>query len=121
LFKVGKFYTRNDINAQLGGNKQAYLPTVAGIVVAVCVTRQLNPRAPKVILCGKGPIITSSGAALSKQISPLPVFVKRKVNEWEYMGKLSVKSACSKGVRFNSLVSGSGRHPSDISLVIEMI
>lgn len=120
MFVIGREYTRNEIHDSLGGSKQSYLPTVDGHVVAACVRKDLNPRAPYVILCGRGPIISTAGTALAHQKGPIPFFIKRAVNRWEYVGDFSVKSSHSSGTTFNSLISGSGRKLSDVSLAIEM-
>lgn len=120
MFEVGAEYTRNDIYAQCGGSKQAYLPMVAGKVVAICVKTELNPLAPQVILCGKGPQIAATGALLADQSGPVPVFVKRGVNRWEYRGLMRLLATHTSGPRFESLVAGSGRDPEDISMAVEM-
>jgi hypothetical protein len=120
MFTIGNEYTRDEIHEHLGGSKQAYLPTVSGYVVAICVKTELNPRAPEVIVCGKGPIIASSGAALAKQREPLPVFIKRASNRWEYQGTFRVIAAHSSGSQFDALVADSGRNPSDVSLAIQL-
>lgn len=43
IFTLGLAYTRTEINAQLGGNLQTYLPVKAGVVVASCLRLDLNP------------------------------------------------------------------------------
>ena len=121
MFKVGSEYTRDEVHGLFGGSKQAYLPTVSGRVVVVCVKLTLNPRAPSVILCGKGPRISASGIALSKQTTSVPVFVKQGVGRWEYRGKFKVSASHSSGSKFNALIAGSGRVASDVSLAIEMM
>ncbi|MEJ8847006.1 DUF6697 family protein [Variovorax rhizosphaerae] len=120
MFEIGGEYSRDEIHEALGGSKQAYLPTVGGKVVAVCVKPNLNPRAPSVVLCGRGPIIAAAGAALAQQREPLPVFLKRGVNRWEYCGKLRVVASHYSGPTFASLVADSGREPSDVSLAVEL-
>lgn len=120
MFRIGNEYTRAEIHAAVGGSMQAYLPTVSGQVVAVCVTPKLNPRAPHVILCGQGPVIAATGAALAKQAESIPVFVKRGINRWEYQGTKRVVAAHTSGSTFMSLIAGSGRPSSDVSIVIEM-
>lgn len=120
MFKIGSEYTRDEIHEHLGGSKQAYLPTVSGHVVAVCVKPGLNPRAPNVVLCGDRRVIASAGAALAKQREPLPVFVKRATNRWEYQGMLRVIASHSSGPQFDALVAGSGRNPSDVSRAIQL-
>jgi predicted aconitase with swiveling domain len=120
MFEVRHEYTRDEIHSHLGGSKQSYLPTVAGAVVAACVKLELNPRAPRVILCGQGSIIAATGAALATQTDPIPVFIKRGVNRWQFQGKFRVIAAHSSGPQFDALVAGSGRQASDVSLAIEL-
>ncbi len=120
MFKIGSEYTRDEIHSYLGGSKQSYLPTVSGAVVAACVKPQLNPRAPNVILCGQGPVIAAAGEALAAQVEPIPIFIKRGVNRWEFRGKFRVVAAHSSGPKFSALVAGSGRNASDVSLAIEL-
>ena len=120
MFTIGSEYTRDEIHENLGGSKQSYLPTVAGTVVAACLTPELNPRAPNIVLCGRGPVIAAAGAALAKQTQPVPVFVKRGTNRWEFRGRLKVVGAYSSGPQFSALVAGSGRQASDVSLAIQL-
>jgi Domain of unknown function (DUF6697) len=119
MFKVGSEYTRDQIHEHLGGSKQSYLPMVAGHVVAACLTPRLNPRAPHVVLCGRGLVIAAAGAALAKQTEPLPVFIKRGTNRWEYQGRFTVIGAYASGPQFSALVAG-GRAASDVSLAIQL-
>jgi hypothetical protein len=119
-FEVGTEYTRNEIHGELGGSKQTYLPTVAGHVVAVCVRLDLNPHAPRVVLCGNGPIIAAAGAALAAQPGSVPVFVKRATNRWEYRGLYRIIASLAGGARFDELLEGSGRDPARVSLAIEL-
>lgn len=120
MFTVGSEYTRDQIHQNLGGSKQSYLPTVAGAVVAACVKPQMNPRAPHVILCGKGPVIAAAGATLARQTELVPVFIKRGVNRWQFHGNFRVVAAHSCGSQFSAFVAGSGRQESDVSLAIQL-
>ena len=118
MFSIGRAYTRNEIHAHVGGSKQTYLPTKDGSVVAACLTRELNPRAPNVVLCGRGEHIARAGALLAQQHTAIPVFLKRAVNRWEYQGKFTVAGSHTSGEQFESLIAGSGRELSDVSRVI---
>ena len=118
MFKVGSEYTRDEIHAACGGSKQSYLPTKGGSVVAACLTRALNPLAPSVVLCGRGPIIASAGATLAKQKHQIPVFLKLATNRWVYHGLFRPTEAYSSGQEFQQYVAGSGRSPSEVSLVV---
>jgi len=120
MFDIGSEYTRNEIHSHLGGSKQSYLPTLSGRVVAACIKLEMNRQAPKVIICGKGKIIASAGAALAKQQEPIPVFIKQGINRWVYQGEFKVSASYSSGVHFESLVADSNRSMSDVSLAIEL-
>lgn len=120
MFNVGCEYTRDDIHDRLGGSKQSYLPTTSGRVVAACVKLEMNPQAPKVVLCGRGKVIATAGASLAKQHEPIPIFIKRGVNRWEYQGTFKVTAAHTSGPQFEALVAASKRNPSDVSLAIEL-
>jgi hypothetical protein len=120
MFTIGSEYTRDQIHAEVGGGTQTYLPTKGGTVVAVCITKELNPRAPQVILCGRGVRIEPTGAVLAAQRESLPVFIKRGVNRWEFQGQFKVAGSFTSGPRFESFVSGSGRAASDVSRVVQL-
>ena len=120
MFKIGTTYTRDEIHAAVGGSKQAYIPTLNGAVTAVCVKTDLNPRAPRELLCGVGPVIAKTGAMLASSSHKVPVFIKKEVNQWEYVGLYRAAASYTSGPRFNAMVAGSGRSPSDVSVAIEM-
>ena len=86
IFVEGQSYTRQEINAQLGGEVQHYLPTSDGRIVCGCFNSKLNPEAPEIILAGNGPVIMKKAGMLCEQGGSIPVFMKRAVNGWEYVG-----------------------------------
>jgi hypothetical protein len=83
---LGSSYTREQINAMLGGGVQAFLPTKNGRVVCGCFKLDLNPDAPKEVLVGEGPQRVRSAEIAVLQRTPFPIFLKRDVDEWEYVG-----------------------------------
>lgn len=85
-FAVGKRYSRKEISAALGGSKIEYLPTENNRVVCGCFTLDHNPEAPNVVIPGTGRIIQSEARQFCDQDYPVPIFIKRRVNEWEYVG-----------------------------------
>lgn len=91
-FKKGDYYTRKEINAALGGGVQDFLPHKDGVVVCACVTPDMNPHLPDVILVGQGEQIPRWARVFAAQQDFLPLFVKRGVNKWEYLGDYKVKS-----------------------------
>lgn len=118
MFDVGREYTRDEIYDIVGGSKQSYLPTKNGKVVAACVTHKMNPRAPREILCGRGPKIEAAGALLAQQLGPIPVFLKQDVNRWEYQGMFRVVGTFSSGPKFDRCLLDSGRLSSQVSLAV---
>jgi hypothetical protein len=118
MFSVGRDYTRDEIHAKVGGSKQSYLPTKGGAVVAACLTHDLNPRAPQVILCGRGARIAPAGDTLAQQPYAIPVFLKRDVNRWEYRGLFKPTASYTSGLEFEGFIAGSGRPPAEVSRVI---
>ena len=90
-FELGCNYTRSEIHAALGGSMQSYLPTVGRRVVCGAFTRHLNPEVPNVVLAGIGPTIERSAEIFARQSTSVPVFVKKIVNVWEYVGEYRVR------------------------------
>jgi hypothetical protein len=84
--KLGLSYSREQINAMLGGGVQAFLPTKNGRVVCGCFKLDLNPDAPSEVLVGFGPQRETSARTAVLQQTPFPIFLKREVDAWEYVG-----------------------------------
>ena len=87
----GRRYTRIEIaEAVGGGDLRSYLPYKDGRILAACLARRDNPRAPRVILAGSGPGQKKCADILCGQSIPVPNFVKKATNEWEYRGRFRV-------------------------------
>lgn len=121
MFEIGREYTREDIHEEVGGSKQSYLPTKGGMVVAVCVKQRLNEEAPRVVVCGSGPLIESAGKLLSTQSHAVPVFLKQAVNRWEYQGLFKSAVSYTSGLEFEQHVAKSGRAMGDVSRVVTLV
>jgi len=91
MFIKGHKYTRDEIHSSLGGSVQSYLPTKSGRVVCGAFTLNLNPDAPRIVLPGTGPRIEQSARLFTEQQSAIPIFIKRQVNQWEYVGLYKVE------------------------------
>lgn len=117
-FTIGAEYTRREIHAACGGNPQTYLPTKDGVVVAACLRLDLNPRAPHVVLCGSGPTIRKAGDLLAGQSQPVPMFIKRAPQHWEYQGLFKLAGSFTAPMDCAPYVDGSGRALVEISRVI---
>lgn len=116
-FRIGSYYSRMEIAAEVKGSVQWYLPTYKREIVAICLRRSHNPKAPNVVFCGFGKRIETTAEWLSQETKPLPVFVKEDVNRWKYYGQFRVKSSCTKGPEFKREVAGA-KNPASISRVV---
>ena len=85
-FVRGTSYTRAQIQRVLGGGVQDYLPHSGGAVVAGCFSKAVNPDAPSIILPGTGVEIEKWARIFATQEYPIPVFIKKRSNEWNCMG-----------------------------------
>jgi hypothetical protein len=91
MLRAGHFYTREQIHGLLGGGLQDYLPHQDGQVVCGCFRRDTNPNAPDIILPGNGPDIQKWARVFREQSYPIPIFIKRESNAWEYVGDYEVE------------------------------
>ena len=117
--RVGAMHTRDQIHDIVGGgSKQAFLPSLDGVVLCACLTPDLNPDAPDVILPGTGPGIEAAAELLRKQKGAIPAFLKRGPGAWEYVGRYSVESRrwTAKAIAFHERRTGR----TDITSVIWM-
>ena len=85
-FTTGKTYSRKEISAALGGSEVEYLPTENKRVVCGCFTLEHNPEAPDIVIPGTGRVIQREASVFCGQDYPIPIFIKRRVNAWEYVG-----------------------------------
>ena len=86
IFKIGESYTRDKIHEAFGGEKETYLPQSGKKIVCGCFSLEANPQAPNEILVGNAPKVIEKAEILIGQIEPIPVFIKRASNNWEYKG-----------------------------------
>jgi hypothetical protein len=73
------------------GSPPYYLPHAGNTVVAACVTRDLNPDAPEVILAGDGAMIKEYADLFCCQKNVIPVCVKSEKREWLCCGYFKLK------------------------------
>ncbi|QNM94720.1 DUF6697 family protein [Chitinimonas koreensis] len=121
MFELGKDYTREDIHIQCGGNKQAFLPMHKGKVVAACLRPDLNPQAPDVVLCNGGGAARAAGRVLAKQTDPIPVFIRREIDRWRYVGHYAPADSLTAPADCQPYVKGSGFTTGQISRVIKLV
>lgn len=113
---LGQRYSRKEINSLLGGGVMDFLPHAGGLVVAGCFTRDLNPDVPKILLPGNGLGIIRWASVFAGQKEPVPVFIKKNVNKWEYVGKFLVDRCSTDGLAIQQQSRRTGRD--DISMVL---
>lgn len=118
MFKIGERYTRDEIHDQVGGSKQSYLPTKNYLVTCVCLSKEMNPEAPHIILSGQGKIIHQSAKQLVSQNNELPVFIKESSNNWIYQGMFRVKRSVTDKNEIQKKYRLAGR--TDVQMVIEL-
>jgi hypothetical protein len=85
-FFLGRTYSRKEIAGVLGGSEVDYLPTENDRVVCGCFTLEHNPEAPDIVIAGTGPVIKREAELFCGQDFAVPIFVKHRPNEWEYVG-----------------------------------
>jgi hypothetical protein len=88
---IGNLYTREEIAAQLGGGVIEYLPNVNEKIVCACLRLDYNPDAPEIILPGLKPPVQRTAELLCQQGGPIPIFIKRDSNAWEFVGDYRVE------------------------------
>ena len=113
-FRLGRSYTRRQINSVLGGSLQHYLPHVSGKVVCGCFVTRKNPDAPCVILPGRGPSIRRWAEAFAAQKTAVPVFLKERTNAWKYIGDYRVRERTTETSVVRAQEKRSGRKISQV-------
>lgn len=84
----GQMYSRRDINKMFGGQLQHYVPHKDGQIVCGCFDPDptLNPGAPEEVIFGSNPEVSRTAEMMSRQGHAVPVFLRRTVAQWEYIG-----------------------------------
>lgn len=117
-FTRGKVYSRIQIQRAVGGGVQDYLPHAGGQVVAGCFSTDVNPDAPSVILPGTGVEIEKWARVFAQQAKPIPVFVKKRSNEWYCMGYFRCVELSEDPVVIASHSTKAGRD--DVTMVLRL-
>jgi hypothetical protein len=120
MFVIDKEYSREEIRATQRGNKQAFLPTHHGKVVAACLKLERNPGAPDVILCSTGAAQRAAGRTLARQQDAIPVFVRHDSQRWRFMGEFKVSETLTSPPECAPFIAGSGYTLTQISRVIKL-
>ena len=96
---VGKLYSPREQSAMHGGNVQRTAPDKDGKITLLRVRPEQNPDAPQIIdwahpQDGRKPD-DERVHTLLEQHDPLPFYLRRGANQWEYMGLYRVADVSS--------------------------
>lgn len=116
---LGETYSRIEISKMLGGDTQSYLPISKEAVVCACLTMELNPDAPDIILVGKGKQTVRAAQIFLEQNWTVPLFIKQLENEWEYKGNFRAVSAEKEPGKVALLGARAGRLDVVLALNLE--
>lgn len=118
MFTIGESYTREQIHTTVGGSKRICLPYKNQSVTCACLTREMNPDAPRIILAGGGSNVERSLTWLTEQADGIPVFIKESVNNWIYQGRFRVKKCVANKKKIRKKYQLAGR--TDVQMALEM-
>jgi len=88
--KIGSIHSWADLKQRFAWDtdKHGYfLPEKNGRIVCACLRADLNPSAPWEILVGTEAAHIRKAEMLIREMSPIPVFIKLAVDQWEYWGE----------------------------------
>jgi hypothetical protein len=119
-FIQGKDYTREDIHAQCGGNKQSFLPAKNGKIVAACLRPDLNPQAPDVIVVNTSASARAAGRMLAHQQEAIPVFIEQQVDRLRYVGDYRVAESLTVPTECAPYARDTGFKPHQVSRVLKL-
>ncbi|HTJ91507.1 MAG TPA: hypothetical protein VL424_00190 [Pararobbsia sp.] len=120
MFEINKTYSREYIHTACGGNKQSFLPTKNGKVVAACLRTDLNPQAPEVIICDGSASSRAAGRTLAGQGGSIPVFIKVETDVFRFVGFYAVSDSLVAPVEYASYVRHSSFTTNQVSRVLKM-
>ena len=80
------------------GSPPFYLPHQGTHIVAACVTPDLNPDAPNIILAGNGPQIAQYADHFCAQSNTIPICIKSGDKEWLCCGNFKLASSSTDPV-----------------------
>ena len=82
--------TTKELGKLLAGG-DSYIRTKNGEVKGLAINFDKNPDAPEIIVIGDGPIIIKNAQLLLASNKYVPLYIKQKVNSWNYVGLFRAK------------------------------
>jgi hypothetical protein len=119
VFEKGRAYTRGEIHGALGGSRRAAVPTKAGRVVCLCLTRERNPRAPEEVVIGGSGRSLRLARELAGSGAAVPVFVRVQRGRWEYAGQRKVRAVIDDPGALLALVAEGAPADTSLALLLE--
>jgi hypothetical protein len=120
MFELNKEYSRENIHALVGGNKDAFLPARHGKIVAACLRPDLNPQGPDYIVCNTSGAARAAGAALARQAEAIPVFIRQDSDCYRFVGNYAAQESYTVPNECTPYLQGTGFRPMQVSRVIKM-
>ncbi len=87
---IGNLYDMAQQHEMHGGAHQQCAPTKGGDVTLLRLTPEHDPDAPYIVDWGSSNDPKVRQIQEQTQQNPLPVYIRRSANEWEYMGRFRV-------------------------------
>jgi hypothetical protein len=100
--------------ATAGGD--SYIRTKNNEVRGLALKKELNPKAPDVVLVGRGPRIQRSAELFAEQRRAVPTYIKNDVDDWEFVGHYRALSLSRKASDIKA--HGSSRPPNSVAAVL---
>ncbi|MYM68327.1 hypothetical protein GTP45_16035 [Pseudoduganella sp. FT55W] len=120
MFELNKEYSRENIHAVVGGNKESFLPARQGKIVAACLRAELNPLAPEYIVCNSGSAARAAGSTLARQTEAIPVFLRQDSDRYRFIGNYAVQESYTVPDECVPYIQGTGFSKQQISRVLKM-
>ena len=87
----GERYTWDEVQKHWNG-QQCFLAKKDNRIVCATLDAEKNPEAPEVMIVGHKDMNKARAEEFCKQGDSIPLFIKRKINSWEFKGYFGVES-----------------------------
>lgn len=93
---INKILTRKKLAENVGAGGDSCFLHKNNIVVAIAMDPNKNPDAPNILLVGKGSQKEHYAKLFHQSGKCVPTFVKKKVDQWKYVGRYRALSIETK-------------------------
>jgi len=118
--KLGKTFSRAEIQEMLGGGTRVFAPHKNGRVTCLCLDLKQNPDAPRIALPAGGKRRDKMVRMVTELEAPVPVFLKKGNKAWEYVGHFEFDSISRKRKDIERQHNGSVTPLDEIQAVIHL-